>query len=105
MFCSNCGTRLDVLAANCPECGLVIQKRQSVEVAEAKEVSIPLGYLFAFISLLFLPIVFGPIAITMGVKAKNGAQQDAGTTLMIISIILMIFGIIFGAITWINIFA
>ena len=99
MFCENCGTRLLESDIQCPECGRLINRINYYPQNTPKKVNIGLGYMFAGISLFFFPIIFGPIAIALGIKANNDTQEDSGSTLLIVAIICMIVGMIFGALT------
>ena len=53
------------------------------------------AYILAAISLIFLPICFGPLAIILSAIASSRGDKR-GTTALIVSILLMILGMIFG---------
>lgn len=64
-----------------------------------------IGLISSILSLIFLPIVFGPIAIILGYIARKKGDKNfglvvitLGITLMIISILLGIFFSMFGQI-------
>ena len=55
-----------------------------------------LGVLTALVSLLFIPPLFGIIAIYCGYKLRK-SDKTVGLILIILAIIFMVVGIIFGA--------
>ncbi|MBB6449901.1 phosphoglycerol transferase MdoB-like AlkP superfamily enzyme [Geomicrobium halophilum] len=58
-----------------------------------------LGWAFAAMSLLIIPILFGAAAVIMGYLYKKHDDQH-GTIIMIASIGTAIFGVLLGAITY-----
>ena len=40
----------------------------------------------------------------MAIKAKNGTQRDSGNALLIVSVVLIVIGMIIGALTGIDLF-
>jgi hypothetical protein len=50
--------------------------------------------IFAVISLLFYPIIFGPVGIAFGVMAKNRKSVKLGIVGIILSIVFSIMGVI-----------
>lgn len=61
------------------------------------------GYISAFISLFFIPILFGAIGIVFGVlltRRNSATNFTQGMVLIIISVATMIIGILFGIAAW-----
>jgi hypothetical protein len=50
----------------------------------------------ATISLLFIPILFGPVGIILGVASKNKGEKTLGLVGIILSAVFMVIGIIIG---------
>ncbi len=59
--------------------------------------NIVMAYVFAAISLLFFPIVFGPLAIYFANKAKAAGHPNGGTA-RVIAIVAMLIGLTLGAV-------
>lgn len=62
-----------------------------------------LSIIFAVISLLFFPPIFGAAGIFLGLQAKKKGQLSLGTTGIILSAIFMILGIILGILVYTDI--
>ena len=58
-----------------------------------------LAIIFGGISLLFLPIIFGPIAIVLAIIAKT-RKERLSTVALIISIVGTVVGFILGALVF-----
>lgn len=58
---------------------------------------IALGWIFAVVSLFFLPVVFGVLGVVMGIAA-NKKGHGGGITLIAASILMMVIGILAGAV-------
>ena len=58
-----------------------------------------LAIIFGGISLLFLPIIFGPIAIVLAIIAKS-RKERLSTVALIISIVGTVVGFILGALVF-----
>lgn len=51
----------------------------------------------AVVSLLFFPIIFGPVGIILGITAHKKGEKTLGLVAIILSAIFMVIGFIFGA--------
>ena len=58
-----------------------------------------LAIIFGGVSLLFLPIIFGPIAIVLAIIAKS-RKERLSTVALIISIVGTVVGFILGALVF-----
>lgn len=55
-----------------------------------------IGLISSIASLIFLPILFGPIAIVLGYIARKKGDKDFGLIVIIMGIVLMIVSIALG---------
>ena len=95
MYCHHCGTKYEIGTLSCVECGMLLNAIN--QKPQIKPVNLGMGYLFAILSLFFFPIIFGPIGIFIGAKAKSQGYDYEGTRLIIVAFVLMFFGIMIGA--------
>ena len=84
MYCQECGSVIRKRAELCPECGVRVGSSQTEdkELTSRQQtymkVLLGVGGVFCAISLLFLPVVFAPLALLLGVvvalkyDTKNG---------------------------------
>lgn len=93
-FCSNCGAEVNVNADVCLTCGALIKK---IDNNDVKKTSLGLGYFFTILSLIILPILFGPVAIYLGYRIKKEGRKTEGDSLIVVAIILMIISMLIGA--------
>lgn len=63
------------------------------------------GFISAVIALFLVPIVFGPIGIYCGYKAREKGRDGGGLAVMILSVATMVLGMIIGAIVGFSAFA
>jgi uncharacterized membrane protein YvbJ len=83
MFCSKCGHKNEMSASQfCAQCGGALGSATpygTVTAAESapKPVMANLAIIFACVSLLFLPILFGPAAFVLGIIAVVQKQKNA----------------------------
>lgn len=56
------------------------------------------GLVCAIISLLFLPVLFGPAAIVLGVVARKKGDVSFGLVVIILGAVFMVFGMVLGAV-------
>jgi len=56
-----------------------------------------IGMVFAVLALIIFPIIFGPLAILMGLLAKNRGAKDLGTIAIFLGIFFGIIGMAVGA--------
>jgi hypothetical protein len=63
-----------------------------------------IGLACAILSLLILPIIFGPAAIILGILAKKNGDEKFGQVVFILGIVFMVVGMILGAVVnvWLN---
>lgn len=116
MYCSKCGTKMEESAKFCPSCGAsqgkelnfnMSQASDSVEkvVNEARvqinngkqsgKLYMVIGWVSMVISLLFIPVLFGAIAVIMGYLYR-GYDEKHGTILMIAGVAGAILGFLIG---------
>lgn len=86
-FCHNCGAEIDARAEICPSCGL---RQLDIKKPEDGRKYSNLGIVFAVISLLILPIIFGPIGVILGVLGYMKGDEKRGIIAIILSVILAI---------------
>lgn len=60
-----------------------------------------MGIIFAVVSLLFIPPLFGVIGIILGIMAKNKGENSLGLTTIILAAIFMVIGMILSY--WVNV--
>lgn len=70
------------------------------DVAETKNAKLflTIGWVFAVLSFIFLPIVFGPLGILFGHLTRTNGKEKEGKTLMIASAIIMVVSMVLGMI-------
>ncbi|MBI4175810.1 MAG: hypothetical protein HY518_01280 [Candidatus Aenigmarchaeota archaeon] len=56
-----------------------------------------LGLVFAFLSLVTLPIVFGPIAVILGVKGYFSGDEKRGMLAIVLGVVFAVISAILGA--------
>lgn len=66
-----------------------------VKMKKAKRFLI-LGWVFAVMSFIILPIVFGPLGIFFGHLTRKNGKEKEGKTLMIASAVIMVVSMILG---------
>ena len=93
-YCEHCNEAINPDSDICLTCGRFINKKI---VNKNSNSNLFLGYIFAILSLFFIPILFGGLGIYLGNKVKKSGDESSGNTLITVSIILMIIGIIWGA--------
>jgi len=55
-----------------------------------------IGIVCAVISILFFPIIFGPVGIVLGVKARQKGSKNLGLVAIILSAVFMVGGMLLG---------
>ena len=123
VFCSKCGTMMGSNGKFCPNCGQTVNLENhapNVNRIPSTSPSYPQrptsstsflqnnyqqnssqsglvtgAYICAAISLLFIPILFGPIGVILGVIA-NSNGDERGSTAAIISGICTVVGMVIG---------
>lgn len=93
-FCQACGEGLIATAAVCPKCGTMTGVANKPATSGTNTLS-TLAIVFSIVSVLFLPILFGPIALILGIIAAV-RKEPRGTLALILSIVCPIMGFIFG---------
>lgn len=101
-FCVECGSEINAKAELCPDCGV----RQPALDGDETDHSIPFGayglvnVTLGALSLIFFPIVFGPIAILAGVQVSRHYDTKLGIAMVAWGLFAMIVGMIIGALYW-----
>ena len=93
-YCEYCNEPINPDSDICLKCGKFLTKKTPYTKSNS---NLFLGYVFAIIGLFFIPILFCGLGIYLGNKVKKNGDESSGNTLITVSIILMILGIIFGA--------
>ncbi|MFI1703066.1 hypothetical protein [Streptomyces griseoruber] len=94
-LCSACGTLTQTVKTFCPECGTTYG-----EPGGGRSASFVWGaFACAAVSLLFFPIVLGPLAIVLSVLAMRRKEPYAALALGL-SVAGMVFGFILGALAF-----
>lgn len=102
MYCKHCGTQFDDTMSSCPSCGTPVNLPKARPVSNVTAF-IVLGIIFALVSTLFFPPLFGGLGIYFGYRVKK-EKDGLGIFLMILNLVCMIFGMILGAILGQNLF-
>lgn len=116
MYCSKCGYKMEESAKFCPSCGAsqsnqdvkeALQPSESVNkiVDEAKvqfdkgkqsgNLYKIVGWISMAVSLLFIPVLFGAIAVIMGYLYRSHDEKH-GTILMIAGVAGAVLGMLLG---------
>ena len=102
-FCRSCGAQLNPGAGFCGACGM----SQSVvpspvnQTDDGRELGIA-GLVCALVSILFFPIILGPLALVLGaVSWSKGNQFGMISTLLAVP--CMLAGFFLGALVWTSI--
>lgn len=117
MYCSKCGTRMEESAKFCPSCGASQGKESNFNMSQASDsvekvvnearvqinngkqsgkLYMVIGWVSMVISLLFIPVLFGAIAVIMGYLYRSYDEKH-GTILMIAGVAGAILGFLIGA--------
>ncbi|MBL0386870.1 hypothetical protein JJB07_09415 [Tumebacillus sp. ITR2] len=64
------------------------------------KVFVILGWIFAVVTLFFLPILFGPAAIVMGALAIPRGAKTQGILIILLAIVFMVISFILGALAF-----
>ena len=56
-----------------------------------------IGLICAIISLLFIPVLFGPVAIILGIVAKKKGDSTFGLVVIVLGAVFMVIGMLLGA--------
>jgi hypothetical protein len=116
IFCPECGTQVSEHAEVCSKCAYPIYK---IKVSNLKEQNINsnitdnnvhkqtsnlglivTGYVFAFIALLFYPIVFAPAGVVIGIVTLSKGETGHGVAHISLSVVLGILGFILGVFSY-----
>ena len=94
IYCQNCGNDVPPISDFCDECGVEIG---TVAADEANKKLKASGIISAAISLIFLPIVFGPISIMCGYLLYDRGDEEWGKWIALGGFVAMVIGIL---LTW-----
>ena len=101
MFCEACGGQIADSANFCSACGRPRRGGPQLAVTQAStsnSLSI-ISFVFAGISLLLFPIVFGPVAVILGVIAWAKGEK-LGPVAFAAAILGTIVGMVLGYVIW-----
>lgn len=116
MYCSKCGSEMEKSSRFCSSCGASQGNQDVREVSQTSEsfnnfvdearfqpnerkktghIYVIIGWISMVISLLFIPILFGAIAVIMGYLYRSYNQKH-GTVLMIAGVAGTVLGVLIG---------
>jgi hypothetical protein len=101
-YCSECGSIISEKAEVCPECGVRVdgQPEADAELTAQQQkymkVALAVGGVFCAIALIFLPIVFAPLAFLLGVIVALKYDSQNGIILIAASLVCGFIGVAFG---------
>lgn len=119
MYCRKCGKKIEERSKFCPFCGTsqernvtsdakLVDKGIKETVEDAKNLSdqknqtnqvyLVVGWVCMVVSLLFIPVLFGAIAVIMGYLYRD-QDEKMGTILIIAGVAGGILGVLIGAAT------
>ena len=62
--------------------------------------TVPTAYVCAFVALLLLPVIFGPVSFGLGVYNTAKGKVGHGVAQIILSIVCTLLGLILGVLAW-----
>jgi hypothetical protein len=100
IYCQNCGNDMPPVSEFCDECGVEVGARAAAGTNKKLKAS---GIISAALSLIFLPIIFGPISIMCGYLLYDRGEGAWGKWIAIGGGVAMVIGftlsyIIFSAV-------
>lgn len=116
MYCSKCGNQMEESAKFCPSCGASQGKEPNfnmslasdsvekvvnearVQISNGKQsgkLYMVIGWISMVVSLLFIPVLFGAVAVIMGYLYRSYDEKH-GTILMIAGVTGAILGFLIG---------
>lgn len=93
-YCKECGAEIAEGQNYCPECGASLEEDHK----NGLNLFIPAGLVSAIISTLFLPPLFGLVALYCGYKVYKNESESWGAAIIGIGIVAMTFGMVVGAV-------
>lgn len=94
-YCPECGKDLVDNPKFCPECGKELKEEKLKRQKEGRKYSI-LGIVFAFCSLIVLPIIFGPLAVIFGTIAVLKDDKELGIVAIVLGVVLATISFLIG---------
>ncbi|KEO81372.1 hypothetical protein [Tumebacillus flagellatus] len=73
---------------------------EEAETRRDPKVFLILGWIFAVVTLFFLPILFGPAAIVMGALAIPRGAKVQGILIIVLAIVFMILSMLLGVLAF-----
>lgn len=116
MYCRNCGSQMEESAKFCPSCGASQGKEATFNLSQASDsvdkvvneakiqisngkqsgkLYMVIGWVSVVISLWFIPVLFGAVAVIMGYLYRSYDEKH-GTILMIAGVAGAILGMLLG---------
>ena len=86
----------DINSIMCQEGGTVTMAEEAVSNKKKGIIYVLMGWTFFAISLIFMPIIFGAVAIFMSIMTYFERSEAHGTVLMIFSVMGLILGSLFN---------
>jgi hypothetical protein len=112
IYCPDCGTQISEHAQHCTTCSYPISKlknnnssfnnfnnnyQKNSTIRNSNDSLIVLGYIIAFLSLLFLPLLFIIVGIVVGIVTITKGHVGHGVAHILLSLVLGIIGFVMGA--------
>jgi len=89
IYCQNCGNDMPPVSEFCDECGVEVGVHAANETNKKLKAS---GIISGALSLIFLPIVFGPISIICGYLLYDRGEKEWGKWIAIGGAVAMVVG-------------
>ena len=103
MFCKKCGLQLDTEAVICVKCGVPTENFIPTSKKESGKGLIPMGYICAVMSVLFIPLLFGFAGIVVGIVNLVKDRVGHGIAQILLSGICALFGTYLGMIYYMTV--
>jgi len=101
MKCPSCGKSVSKHKTTCSSCEAELPVSAAQELSATSESDGKLypilGWVFVVLTLIVLPIIFGPAAFVMGVLTFRKRSKVHGIVLMVVSVIVLIIAVILSA--------
>ena len=91
IYCQNCGNDMPPVSEFCDECGVEVGAVATDGTNKKLKAS---GIISAALSLIFLPVVFGPISIACGYLLYDRGDEEWGKWIGIGGLVAMVIGMV-----------
>lgn len=90
IYCQNCGNDMPPVSEFCDECGVEVGTRAASETNKRLKAS---GIISGALSLVFLPILFGPISMVCGYLLYDRGEKEWGKWIAVGGFVAMVLGV------------